>query len=328
MPYVHPKAHVDQSVKIGAGTRIWQFASVTRGCVLGRDCSVSPFAMLDGSIYGDGVVISGGVMAGAGFKVGNGVFLGPSVLLVNDTYPAAGIGSVTQCPDAVRSAVGNCPSGYTNVAPGTGVDDCAPMVLDGLIWIKSKVDPGLTFRRSCREGVCGSCAMNIDGTNTLACTRAMEDIDGPIAIYPLPHLEVVKDLVADLSTFYAQLRSVEPWLQTESPAPQAEWRQSPEEREKLDGLYECILCACCSTSCPSYWWNTERYLGPAALLQAYRWLIDSRDEATGSRLDELEDPYRLYRCHTIMNCAQACPKGLNPAKAIAEIKKMMVARSV
>ncbi len=208
-------------------------------------------------------------------------------------------------------------------------DDCGPMVLDGLIWIKNKVDPSLTFRRSCREGVCGSCAMNIDGTNTLACTKAMDDVrGGTVAVYPLPHLSVVKDLVADLTTFYAQLRSIEPWLQTETPQPEKEWRQSHDDRVKLDGLYECILCACCSTSCPSYWWNGERYLGPAVLLQAYRWLIDSRDDATGDRLDQLDDPFRLYRCHTIMNCAQTCPKGLNPAKAIAEIKKMMVERRV
>jgi succinate dehydrogenase / fumarate reductase iron-sulfur subunit len=208
------------------------------------------------------------------------------------------------------------------------LDDCAPMILDGLIWIKNHVDATLTFRRSCREGVCGSCAMNIDGENTLACTRTMDDVDGPIRIYPLPHLPVVKDLVPDLNTFYAQLRSIEPWLQTETPVPQKEWRQSHEDREKLDGLYECILCACCSTSCPSYWWNGERYLGPAVLLQAYRWLIDSRDESKGHRLDNLDDPFRLYRCHTIMNCAQTCPKGLNPAKAIAEIKKMMVERRI
>jgi succinate dehydrogenase / fumarate reductase iron-sulfur subunit len=208
------------------------------------------------------------------------------------------------------------------------LDDCAPMVLDGLIWIKNNIDPTLTFRRSCREGVCGSCAMNIDGSNTLACTKAMDDITGPIAIYPLPHLSVVKDLVPDLTTFYAQLRSIEPWMKTETATPVKEWRQSHGDREKLDGLYECILCACCSTSCPSYWWNGERYLGPAVLLQAYRWLIDTRDEATGPRLDNLEDPFRLYRCHTILNCAQTCPKGLNPAKAIAEIKKMMVERRV
>ncbi len=207
-------------------------------------------------------------------------------------------------------------------------DGVAPMVLDGLIYIKNTIDPTLSFRRSCREGICGSCAMNIDGTNTLACTKSMDEVDGPVTIYPLPHLAVIKDLVPDLSNFYAQLRSIEPWLHTETPAPEKEWRQSHGDREKLDGLYECILCACCSTSCPSYWWNGERYLGPAVLLQAYRWLIDSRDEATGPRLDHLEDPFRLYRCHTIMNCAQTCPKGLNPAKAIAEIKKMMVERRV
>jgi succinate dehydrogenase / fumarate reductase iron-sulfur subunit len=208
-------------------------------------------------------------------------------------------------------------------------DDCGPMVLDGLIYIKDKIDPTLTFRRSCREGICGSCAMNIDGTNTLACTKGMEEIGaGPVKIYPLPHMPVVKDLVPDLTRFYAQHRSIEPWLKTTTPAPEKEWRQSHEDRAKLDGLYECILCACCSTSCPSYWWNGDRYLGPAVLLQAYRWLIDSRDEATGERLDDLEDPFRLYRCHTIMNCSQACPKGLNPAKAIAEIKKMMVERRV
>jgi succinate dehydrogenase / fumarate reductase, iron-sulfur subunit len=204
--------------------------------------------------------------------------------------------------------------------------DCAPMVLDALIKIKNEVDPTLTFRRSCREGVCGSCAMNIDGTNTLACTKAVDDVAGDVAIYPLPHLPVIKDLVPDLSNFYAQYAAIEPWLKTESPAPNRERLQSPEDRAKLDGLYECILCACCSTSCPSYWWNGDRYLGPAILLQAYRWLIDSRDEHTGERLDALEDPFRLYRCHTIMNCAKTCPKSLNPAKAIAEIKKMMVAR--
>jgi len=206
--------------------------------------------------------------------------------------------------------------------------DCGPMILDGLIWIKSKIDATLTFRRSCREGICGSCAMNIDGGNTLACTKGMDDLPHPIKIYPLPHMPVVKDLVPDLTTFYAQHAAIEPWLHTLTRPPEKEWRQSEDDRNKLDGLYECILCACCSTSCPSYWWNGERYLGPAALLQAYRWLIDSRDEATGERLDFLEDPFRLYRCHTIMNCAQTCPKGLNPAKAIAQIKKMMVERRV
>jgi len=207
-------------------------------------------------------------------------------------------------------------------------DDCGPMVLDAIIWIKSKIDSTLTFRRSCREGICGSCAMNIDGTNTLACTKGMDEISGAVRIYPLPHLPVVKDLVPDLTRFYAQHASIQPWLKTDTPQPEHEWRQTPADRAKLDGLYECILCACCSTSCPSYWWNSERYLGPAALLQAHRWLKDSRDEATGERLDDLEDPFRLYRCHTIMNCAKACPKGLNPAKAISEIKKMLIERQM
>ncbi len=206
------------------------------------------------------------------------------------------------------------------------MDDCGPMVLDGIIWIKNKIDPTLTFRRSCREGICGSCSMNIDGSNTLACTKGLDEIKGAVKIYPLPHMAVVKDLVPDLSHFYAQHRSIEPWLKTTTPEPQKEWKQSIEDRAELDGLYECILCACCSTSCPSYWWNSDRYLGPAALLQAYRWVADSRDEATGERLDNLEDPFRLYRCHTIMNCAKACPKGLSPAKAIAELKKKLVER--
>lgn len=206
------------------------------------------------------------------------------------------------------------------------LDKCGPMVLDALIKIKNEIDQTLTFRRSCREGICGSCAMNIDGANTLACTKGIDEVKGDVKIYPLPNMPVIKDLVPDLTNFYAQHAFIEPYLQTKSPSPEKEWRQSHEDREKLDGLYECILCACCSTSCPSYWWNGDRYLGPAALLQAYRWLIDSRDEATGERLDALEDPFRLYRCHTIMNCAKTCPKGLNPAKAIAEIKKMMVER--
>ncbi len=207
------------------------------------------------------------------------------------------------------------------------LDQCGPMVLDAVIKIKNEIDPTLTFRRSCREGICGSCAFNIDGTNTLACTTSIEDIKGDVKIYPLPHLPVIKDLVPDLTHFYAQYASIRPWIRTQSPAqPDKERLQSREDRAQIDGLYECILCACCSTSCPSYWWNGDRYLGPAILLQAYRWLVDSRDEATGERLDDLEDPFRLYRCHTIMNCARTCPKGLNPAKAIAEIKKMMLAR--
>lgn len=207
------------------------------------------------------------------------------------------------------------------------LDKCGPMVLDAILYIKNNVDSTLTFRRSCREGICGSCAMNIDGTNTLACTKPLDDISGPVKIYPLPHLEVVKDLVPNLNPIYAQYASIEPWLKTETPPPpDREQLQSPEDRAKLDGLYECILCFCCSTSCPSYWWNSDRYLGPAVLLQAARWLKDSRDEATGERLDNLEDPFRLYRCHTIMNCTNTCPKGLNPAKAIAETKQMMAHR--
>ena len=206
------------------------------------------------------------------------------------------------------------------------MDTCGPMVLDALLKIKNEIDTTLTLRRSCREGICGSCAMNIDGTNTLACTRAIEDIKGTVKIYPLPHMPVVKDLIPDLTNFYAQLRSVEPYIKTTSSAPTRERLQSKDDRIKLDGLYECILCACCSTSCPSYWWNGDRYLGPAVLMQAYRWIIDSRDEATGERLDALEDPFKLYRCHTIMNCAKTCPKGLNPAKAIADIKKMIFER--
>ena len=209
------------------------------------------------------------------------------------------------------------------------LDRCGPMVLDALIKIKNEIDPTLTFRRSCREGICGSCAMNIDGTNTLACTCSIEDIKGDAKIYPLPHLPVIKDLVPDLTHFFAQYASIKPWMRTRtSPPPDRERTQSREDRARLDGLYECVLCACCSTACPSYWWNSERYLGPAILLQAYRWIVDSRDEDTGERLDDVEDPFRLYRCHTIMNCTRTCPKGLNPARAIAEIKKVLVARSV
>jgi succinate dehydrogenase / fumarate reductase iron-sulfur subunit len=204
---------------------------------------------------------------------------------------------------------------------------CGPMVLDALIKIKNEIDPTLTFRRSCREGICGSCAMNIDGVNTLACTRATEDVKGTVKIFPLPHMPVIKDLVPDLTNFYAQYASVKPWLQTRTPAPPDRERlQSKEDQEKIDRPAACILCACCSTSCPSYWWNGDRYLGPAALLAAYRWIVDTRDEATGERLDALEDPFKLYRCHTIMNCTEACPKDLNPAKAIAEIKKKMAER--
>ncbi|GAM07003.1 MULTISPECIES: succinate dehydrogenase iron-sulfur subunit [Novosphingobium] len=209
------------------------------------------------------------------------------------------------------------------------LDNCGPMVLDALIKMKSEQDPTLTFRRSCREGICGSCAMNMNGANGLACTTAIEDLKGNIRITPLPHMDVVKDLVPDFTHFYAQYASIRPWLQTVSTTPSGKERlQTPDQREKLDGLYECILCACCSTSCPSYWWNSDKFLGPAILLQAYRWLADSRDEMTGERLDELEDPFRLYRCHTIMNCSNVCPKGLSPARAIAEIKKMQAERQI
>ena len=208
------------------------------------------------------------------------------------------------------------------------LDSCGPMVLDALIKIKNEIDSTLTFRRSCREGVCGSCAMNIDGTNTLACTKYINEVSGDVKVYPLPHMPVVKDLVPDLTQAYAQYASIEPWLKATTAAPERERLQTPEERAKLDGLWECILCFSCATSCPSYWWNGDRYLGPAVLLQAYRWIADSRDESTGERLDQLEDPFRLYRCHTIMNCTKTCPKSLNPAKAIAEIKKLMLERRV
>lgn len=211
------------------------------------------------------------------------------------------------------------------------LDQCGPMVLDALIYIKNNVDSTLTFRRSCREGICGSCSMNIDGMNTLACTMPIDNGKGDIRINPLPHMPVVKDLVPDLNHVYAQYASIEPWLKTDSPTPARERLQSAEDADMLNGKdghgpAACILCFCCSTACPSYWWNGDRFMGPAILLQAYRWIADTRDEATGERLDQLEDPFRLYRCHTIMNCTRTCPKGLNPAKAIAEIKKLMVAR--
>ena len=207
------------------------------------------------------------------------------------------------------------------------LDKCGPMILDALIKIKNEIDPTLTFRRSCREGICGSCSMNIGGVNTLACLKGIREFKGPINIYPLPHLPVIKDLVPDLNQFYEQHASIKPWLETSTDEPNEEWLQSEEDRKKLDGLYECVMCACCSTSCPSYWWNGDKYLGPAALLHAYRWIIDSRDQERKARLDDINDTFKLYRCHTIMNCAKACPKGLNPAKAIAEIKKLQVQNS-
>ena len=206
------------------------------------------------------------------------------------------------------------------------LSNTGPMVLDALIKIKNDIDPSITFRRSCREGVCGSCSMNIDGTNTLACTKYVNDVKGDVKIFPLPHMPVIKDLVPDLKDIYKQYSSIEPWLKT-SEKPEREIKQSPEERKELDGLYECIMCFCCSTSCPSYWWNGDKYLGPAVLLQAWRWIADSRDEATQERLDSLEDSFKLYRCHTIMNCTKTCPKGLNPAKAIAKIKKKILAKT-
>ena len=207
------------------------------------------------------------------------------------------------------------------------LDKCGPMILDALIKIKNEIDPTLTFRRSCREGICGSCSMNIGGVNTLACLKGIKEFRGPINIYPLPHLPVIKDLVPDLNQFYKQHASIKPWLETFTDEPNEEWLQSEEDRKELDGLYECVMCACCSTSCPSYWWNGDKYLGPAALLHAYRWIIDSRDQDRKARLDDLNDSFKLYRCHTIMNCAKACPKGLNPAKAIAEIKKLQLQNS-
>ena len=207
------------------------------------------------------------------------------------------------------------------------LDSCGPMVLDALLKIKDEIDATLTFRRSCREGICGSCAMNIDGTNTLACLKPIEAIKGEVRVYPLPHMPVVKDLVADLSIPYAQFAAIEPWMKTQTPQPpDREVRQSPEERAKLDGLWDCILCFCCQTACPSYWWTGNRYLGPAVLMQAARWIADSRDEATPERLDAVDDAFRLFRCHTIMNCTDTCPKGLNPAKAIADIKRKLTER--
>lgn len=206
------------------------------------------------------------------------------------------------------------------------LDDCGLMDLDSLIWIKNKVDSTLTFRRSCREGICGSCAMNIDGANWLACTPFISDLARPATIYPLANLRIIKDLVPDLTHLFAQYATIEPWLKTKTAEPERERLQSTEERSKIDGYYECILCFCCTSGCPIHWWNSDRFFGPAVLLQAWRWLTDSRDEAKEEWLDNLENPFRLYRCHTILNCTRTCPKGLNPGKAIAEIKKMMVER--
>ena len=209
------------------------------------------------------------------------------------------------------------------------LDSCGPMVLDALIKIKTEIDSSLTFRRSCREGICGSCSHNVNGVNTLSCTQSIKEIKGDIRIYPLPHMNVIKDLITDMSVFYEQYASVEPWLKTNRPSSEGkEQYQTKEEQEKIDKPSACILCACCSTSCPSYWWNSDKFLGPAALLAAYRWLQDSRDEAKDERLQLLNDSSKLYRCHTIMNCTLSCPKGLNPGQAIAEIKKMIATREL
>ncbi|KAL4063589.1 alpha-helical ferredoxin [Scleroderma yunnanense] len=206
------------------------------------------------------------------------------------------------------------------------LNQTGPMILDALIKIKNEVDSTLTFRRSCREGICGSCAMNINGQNTLACLcRIDRDSSKDTKIYPLPHMYIVKDLVPDLTLFYKQYKSIKPYLQNDNPPAQGEFLQSPEDRKKLDGLYECILCACCSTSCPSYWWNQDEYLGPATLMQAYRWIADSRDAYGAQRKEVLQNEMSMYRCHTIFNCARTCPKGLNPAAAIAKIKLELAA---
>ena len=202
------------------------------------------------------------------------------------------------------------------------------MVLDALIWIKNRLDATLAFRRSCREGVCGSCAMTIDGTNWLACTRFIHETDELASVYPLANFPVIKDLVPDQTHAFAQYALIEPWLKSSERPPQHERLQSIAERKRLDGFYECILCFCCTSGCPSHWWNGKRFFGPAVLLQAWRWLADSRDDAKGERLDALEDPFRLYRCHTILNCTRTCPKALDPGKAIAEIKKLMLERSI
>ncbi len=202
------------------------------------------------------------------------------------------------------------------------------MLLDALMRIKSSSDDSLAFRRSCREGVCGSDAMNINGKNGLACITNLRELAQPIVLRPLPGLPVIRDLIVDMTQFFKQYHSIKPYLINDVPPPEKERLQSPAEREELDGVYECILCACCSTSCPSFWWNPDKFVGPAGLLQAYRFIADSRDQATSARLDDLEDPYRLFRCHTIMNCVDVCPKGLNPTKAIGKIKELMVRRTV
>ncbi|PUE06051.1 succinate dehydrogenase iron-sulfur subunit [Limnohabitans sp. T6-5] len=207
------------------------------------------------------------------------------------------------------------------------VDPGDRMLLDVLIRLKA-IDPSLSFRRSCREGICGSDAMNINGKNGLACITNMRELPTKIVLKPLPGLPVIRDLVVDMTQFFKQYHAIKPYLINDEPPPERERLQSPQERESLNGLYECILCACCSSACPSYWWNPDKYVGPAGLLQAYRFLVDSRDTATAQRLDDLQDPYRLFRCRDILNCVDVCPKNLLPAAAISKIKEMMVRRAV
>jgi succinate dehydrogenase / fumarate reductase iron-sulfur subunit len=201
------------------------------------------------------------------------------------------------------------------------------MLLDALVRAKA-MDDSISFRRSCREGVCGSDAMNINGKNGLACTTKIAELKEPVVLRPLPGLPVIRDLIVDMSQFFKQYHSIKPYLVNDSPPPEGERLQSPEERDQINGLYECILCACCTTSCPSFWWNPDKYVGPAGLLQAYRFIADSRDQATNERLDDLNDPYRLFRCRSIMNCVDVCPKNLNPNRAINKIKELMLKRAV
>ena len=201
------------------------------------------------------------------------------------------------------------------------------MLLDALLLIREQ-DDSLSLRKSCREGVCGSDAMNINGRNGLACITQLSSLTEPIELRPLPGLPVIRDLIVDMTQFFKQYHSIKPYLVNNDPPPETERLQSPAQRAELDGLYECILCACCTTACPSFWWNPDKFVGPAGLLQAYRFIVDSRDQATSERLDNLEDPYRLFRCHTIMNCVDVCPKGLNPTAAIGKIKALMVKRAV
>lgn len=208
------------------------------------------------------------------------------------------------------------------------VGDHDKKLLNALVNIKDDLDDSLSFRRSCREGVCGSDAMNINGRNGLACLTDLADLKQPIVLAPIPGLPVIRDLIVDMTQFFHQYHSIKPYVIDDRPMPERERLQSPEDRKELDGVIECILCACCSTSCPSFWWNPDKFLGPAALLHAYRFIADTRDQATNERLNDLNDPYKLFRCHTIMNCVDVCPKHLNPTRAISRIKETMLARTV